>query len=62
MPNIGIAMMTEAIIWAQENNKKYAYLGSAKDAKALYKFQFSGTEWFDGDKWKTNTDELKQVI
>ena len=62
MPNIGIAMMTEAIIWAQENNKKYAYLGSAKDAKALYKFQFNGVEWFDGKKWDNDIEKLKNIL
>ena len=60
--NLGIGMMLQAIIWAKENNKKYVYLGSAKDAKARYKLQFKGLEWFDGKEWKTNLEELKQQI
>lgn len=62
IPNLGIGMMTKAIIWAQEHNKKYVYLGSAKDAASLYKFQFEGVEWFDGEKWQTETNELKKLL
>jgi len=61
-PNLGISMMTRAIVWAKENNKKYIYLGSVKDRVGLYKFQFSGIEWWDGKKWETNIDELKKIL
>jgi arginyl-tRNA--protein-N-Asp/Glu arginylyltransferase len=61
-PNTGIGMMLKAIIWAKENNKKYVYLGSAKDAKAKYKLQFTGLEWFDGKEWKTDLEELKKIL
>lgn len=61
-PNTGIGMMLKAIIRAKENNKKYVYLGSAKDAKAKYKLQFAGLEWFDGKEWKKDVEELKQII
>jgi len=60
--NLGIGMMLRAIIWAKENNKKYVYLGSAKDAKAKYKLQFAGLEWFDGKEWKTDLEELKKNL
>ncbi|MFA6486510.1 MAG: hypothetical protein WCT40_04050 [Candidatus Magasanikbacteria bacterium] len=62
IPNIGISMMTRAVVWAQEHDKKYIYLGSAKDAKALYKFQFEGVEWWDGKKWNTDMEELKNIL
>ncbi|MDD2757989.1 MAG: GNAT family N-acetyltransferase [Patescibacteria group bacterium] len=61
-PNLGISMMTKAIVWAKENGKKYVCLGSAKDAAAIYKFQFSGVEWFDGKEWKTDVEELKKIL
>jgi len=60
--NLGIGMMTKAIVWAKEQNKKYIYLGSAKDEKALYKFQFTGVEWFDGKKWNSGIEEIKKYF
>ncbi len=70
-PNTGMSMMIQAINYAKENNtqrasasgdKKYIYLGSAKDTKAKYKLQFKGLEWFDGEKWSEDLEELKQQI
>lgn len=61
-PNLGMGMMLHAIIWAKANNKKYVYLGSAKDEKARYKLQFSGLEWFDGKTWQINLEELKNIL
>lgn len=60
--NLGIGMMTKAIVWAQEQGKKYVYLGSYKDDKAKYKLQFEGVEWFDGKKWTINLEKLKKEI
>lgn len=60
--NLGISMMTRAVLWAKENNKKYVYLGSASNSKSLYKFQFKGIEWFDGEKWQKNIDSLKKEL
>lgn len=61
-PNTGLGMMLKAIIYTKEAGKKYIYLGSAKDAKAKYKLQFAGLEWFDGKEWKTDVDELKKIL
>ncbi|MDO9509952.1 MAG: hypothetical protein Q7J14_01540 [Candidatus Magasanikbacteria bacterium] len=60
--NLGIGMMTKAIVCAKEQNLKYVYLGSAKDSKALYKFQFEGIEWFNGKNWQTDITELKKIL
>ncbi len=60
--NIGIGMMTKAIVWAKDNNKKYVYLGSAQRPTDTYKFQFAGAEWFDGEKWKTDIEDLKEIL
>ncbi len=62
LPNLGIGMMTKAIVWAKENNKKYVYLGSVKDQAALYKLQFSGLEWWDKQTWSANLDKLKSEL
>lgn len=60
--NTGLGMMTRAVVWAQESGKKYIYLGSAKDAKALYKFQFAGVEWWDGEIWRSDVEDLKKIL
>jgi len=60
--NIGMGIMLTAIIWAKENKKRYAYLGTCYDEKALYKTEFLGFEFFNGFKWSNNLDELKALI
>jgi len=61
-PNIGIGMMTKAIVYAKENHKKYFYLGSAQNAAAIYKLQFAGLEWFDGKEWQADAGALKKIL
>ena len=58
----GMSLMVKAIKHAKEQNKKYIYLGSAKDEKAKYKLQFKGLEWFDGNKWSEDLEELKNIL
>lgn len=60
-PNCGMGMMLKAIVWAKENNKKYIYLGSFQRPTDTYKLQFAGLEWFDGNIWKTDLEELKNI-
>ncbi len=60
--NLGLGMMTKAIVWAKENNKKYIYLGSATRKTDTYKLQFDGLEWFNGKKWSTDLEKLKKEI
>ena len=60
--NLGMGMMIRAVLWAKENGKKYIYLGSAKDSKALYKFQFKGIEWFDGQIWSEDLEKIKEIL
>ncbi len=61
-PNTGLGMMLRAILWAKEHGKKYVYLGSAQRPTDTYKFQFTGTEWFDGKEWNQDAEELKKVL
>ena len=58
-PNLGLGMMLKAILWAKEQNKKYFYLGSFQRPTDTYKLQFAGLEWWDGKKWKTDLEEIK---
>ena len=60
--NLGIGMMTKAILWAKEQGKKYICLGSAQNPAAIYKTQFKGFEWFDGSNWQTDIDKLKKIL
>jgi len=60
--NIGMGMMLKAILFAKEKEKKFIYLGSIKNSTDKYKLQFTGMEWFDGDKWSTDIEQLKQIV
>lgn len=60
--NTGIGMMTKAIEFAKENNKKYVYLGTAYTLSSLYKTQFKAIEWFDGTDWNKDLEKLKDKI
>ncbi len=60
--NLGLGMMTKAIVWAKESDKKYIYLGSASRKTDTYKLQFDGLEWYDGKKWQTDLVKLKKEI
>ena len=61
-PNLGMGMMLRAIVWAQEQGKKYIYLGSFQRPTDTYKLQFAGLEWFDGKNWETDLGKLKKTI
>lgn len=62
IPNLGLGMMLRAILYAQESGKKLFYLGSFQRPTDVYKLQFAGLEWFDGERWQTNPEELKKVL
>ena len=62
IPNLGLGMMTMAIQWAQEEKKKYIYLGSFQRPGDIYKLQFKGLEWFDGERWSEDLGELKNIF
>lgn len=62
LPNLGIGMMTKAIIWSKENGKKYLYLGSITNEKSKYKLQFSGLEWWHENEWVADINELKNIL
>lgn len=62
IPNLGLGMMLHTIQYAQAVGKSYIYLGSAQRPTDTYKLQFEGLEWFDGQKWQTDLEQLKKVI
>ncbi len=60
--DMGMGMMTRAVQSAKASGKHYIYLGSAQRPNDSYKFQFDGIEWFDGEKWQTDFEELKNIL
>lgn len=62
MENLGMGMMTRAILWSKKEGKKYIYLGSASRPTDTYKLNFSGLEWFDGKSWQENLAALKLIL
>ncbi|MBI2989591.1 MAG: hypothetical protein HYY51_00160 [Candidatus Magasanikbacteria bacterium] len=60
--NMGMGMMLQAIEWARGKNKKYIYLGSAQRPGDIYKLQFKGLEWYDGQKWQSDENALKTLL
>ena len=62
LPNLGLGMMLHAIVWAKENSKKHFYLGSAQRPEDIYKLQFIGLEWFDGQNWQQDLGALKLIL
>jgi arginine-tRNA-protein transferase len=60
--DMGLGMMTKAIVYAKEKGLKYIYLGSLQRPTDTYKLQFSGLEWFDGEKWSTDTETVREIL
>lgn len=61
--NIGIRMILQAAIWAKENGKEFAYLGTVyNQSNYSYKTEFSGFQFFNGFRWSDNLEELKELI
>jgi arginine-tRNA-protein transferase len=58
--SLGKWMMWRVIHWSKDNNKKNIYLGTAYKPAALYKIRdHKGLEFWDGQKWNTETKMLK---
>ena len=60
--DMGMGMMIEAIEHAKDQGLKYIYLGSLQRPGDVYKLQFKGIEWFDGKKWRIDTEEVKKLL
>lgn len=60
--NLGMAMMTRAVSWAQENGLDHLHLGTCYSEKALYKTQFDPMEFFNGHRWSRSREELRHLL
>ena len=60
--DMGLGMMIRAIEYAQAQGLKYIYLGSLQRPGDIYKLQFAGLEWFDGQNWQTDLQTAKTLL
>jgi arginyl-tRNA--protein-N-Asp/Glu arginylyltransferase len=59
--SLGLWLMQDQILRAQEDGKKYFYLGTGYGDKGLYKTNFDSLEFWDGEEWVGDTKLLKQL-
>ncbi len=60
--NLNIGMLTMAVEWAYNQHKQFIYLGTVSTQGLMYKSQFNGFEFFVGNGWSDNLDELKYMV
>lgn len=60
--NLGARMILTAIMDAANAHKQYVYLGTLYEASALYKSEFEGFEWWNGNDWGNDKTILKNLI
>ena len=60
--NLGMFMMTSAVMFFAERECRHLYLGSCYTQNALYKTQFRGAEFFNGFRWSDELKELKFLL
>lgn len=60
--NLGLFLMTSAVLHFQEAGFDYLYLGTCYSERALYKTQFVGIEFFNGLNWSSRLAELKFLV
>lgn len=60
--DMGLFMMINAIILAKDLGLKYVYLGSLQRKNDVYKFQFSGIQWWTGDEWSQDLEKVKDIL
>lgn len=60
--DMGIGMMNKTILYAKGKGLKYIYLGSLQRPNDTYKMQFTGLEWFDGEKWSSDENAVREIL
>ncbi len=60
--NLGIFMMTRAVVHFAALGCEHLYLGTCYSQRAKYKWQFAGEEFFNGFRWSTEEEELDQLL
>ncbi len=60
--SLGLFIMTTAAKLFADRGCVQLYLGSCYSESALYKTQFAGVEFWNGNRWSENLEELKFVL
>ncbi len=60
--NLGMYMMTRAVVDLFERGFHHLYLGSCYSRSALYKTQFEGFQFWNGFAWSSDLEQLKYLI
>ncbi|MDB6053628.1 MAG: arginine-tRNA-protein transferase [Verrucomicrobiales bacterium] len=60
--NLGMFMMTCMVNHFWNAGFPFIYLGTCYSDRALYKTQFKGIEFFNGNQWSGNIRELKYLL
>lgn len=61
-PNLGLYLMTSAVVMFRDAGVRHLYLGTCYSERALYKTQFAGIEFFNGVVWSSRLEELKYLV
>ncbi|MGA4642984.1 hypothetical protein [Limisphaera sp. 4302-co] len=59
---LGMFMMTHAVDTLARAGLRHLHLGTCYSARALYKTQFAGVQFFNGFRWSDNLDELHHLL
>ena len=60
--NLGMFMMTRAVVHFAELGCEHLYLGTCYSVRAKYKWQFAGVEFFNGFRWSADEAELDHLL
>jgi len=60
--DMGLGMMLLAIQKSKNFGHEFMYLGSLQRPTDTYKLQFGGLEWFGGEKWSRDLNEVKDIL
>lgn len=62
LKSLGAFVMTETVRRLAEAGHSHLHLGTCYSRSALYKTQFEGVEFFNGNRWSPDLGELKHLI
>lgn len=62
LKSLGAFLMTETVRRLAERDQSHLHLGTCYSRAALYKTQFEGMEFFNGNRWSGDLEELKHLI
>jgi len=61
-PGTGAFLMTRIVELLSQSGEEFLHLGTCYSKSSLYKTQFSGIQFFDGNRWNADVKALKYLI